>query len=796
MRKTFIWTIILFLNFHANAHKAIAQSRIGSSVRYLAAQTLTKRAKITGKADRLDVSIRFREELSRDELSRWENQGIEFIRIDNHLMHLGRIYAATITTDMIETLENNHDIERVESSWRPRTAGTLNVSNPQVQASLVWESSDKDTLITGKGILVADIDTGIDIYHPGFFRADGDTLDWIDVNENGIFDSGTDAVDINMNGSLQIWEILRFWEPSIQDALHLQPRTADFYDVDLDWLYNDANNDGRRNYGAEEGYTEVNPTFGEALYIVLDDNDNNTLNVDEKLIALGTSKVKAILEKDGAFFRGNNLLDTKGDVINHGTGACGVLGGQVPGRRLVGIAPGVEILAINREGLGPEVYIPWAKMQSADIMMYEFGSWVFEFLDGSSHLEQLINKAALDGIVQFTAAGNLAGPRRKKHAYIEIPPSEGVTLPIAIQEGLSITTVYMSVLWRHPTTYLTFRMIAPDGRDVSLFGRGSVSKIDNVEFYSYREVSDSSTAKMDIAFNNDEGLEGTYILIIDNPKAHTEPVDAYLADDKTVWIGGAQFQDHVTDDGTVTSPGTAINSITIGAYDPRGTRNENGEINDFSGWGLTVDGRMAVDLTAPGTLVYSLISSKAYGATLGGYMEYSGTSSALPHAVGAAALLLEIEPGLFPEEVRSILIEGALSDEFTGTIPNVTWGYGKLRIYDALLTAGLIHDHPSSIGNISIHPDYILHEPWPNPFNGTLQVKVTVRKPGDAYTLDIYNIRGQKINCIYSGYLPEGEHIFLWNSRDDLNREAATGLYFVVLTGGQTNLYRKAILLR
>jgi len=57
---------------------------------------------------------------------------------------------------------------------------------------------------------------------------------------------------------------------------------------------------------------------------------------------------------------------------------------------------------------------------------------------------------------------------------------------------------------------------------------------------------------------------------------------------------------------------------------------------------------------------------------------------ACPIAAGAAALLLQQDPTLQPWQLRNLLINNTDSDGFTGTVPNDTWGYGKLNIEKAL----------------------------------------------------------------------------------------------------------------
>jgi hypothetical protein len=52
--------------------------------------------------------------------------------------------------------------------------------------------------------------------------------------------------------------------------------------------------------------------------------------------------------------------------------------------------------------------------------------------------------------------------------------------------------------------------------------------------------------------------------------------------------------------------------------------------------------------------------------------------------VGAAALLLQYNPNLTHSQVRQLIIISAVSDNFTGTVPNTVWGFGKLDIEGAV----------------------------------------------------------------------------------------------------------------
>ncbi len=122
-----------------------------------------------------------------------------------------------------------------------------------------------------------------------------------------------------------------------------------------------------------------------------------------------------------------------------------------------------------------------------------------------------------------------------------------------------------------------------------------------------------------------------------------------------------------------------------------------GNVDDLwikSPGGPTRDGRFpGVDVASPGEVSFVTASKQSYWGTLRGnlvqdgggfYGRFGGNSGAAPIITGAVALLLELDPTLTGREVRDILRESAITDSFTGAVPNRRWGYGKLNVLGAL----------------------------------------------------------------------------------------------------------------
>ena len=180
-------------------------------------------------------------------------------------------------------------------------------------------------------------------------------------------------------------------------------------------------------------------------------------------------------------------------------------------------------------------------------------------------------------------------------------------------------------------------------------------------------------------------------------------------------MGIAGFDDG-NGENSINDDACAKNVIAVGAYCTRpswitlGGKSysytdtpTNGDIADFSSYGLSLDGRNLPHLAGPGYGIISTYSQYYYtNANLGsndvcGYVNANGrdnywaneqgTSMSSPYVAGVGCLLLQANPSLTTEELRNILIETATKDDFVNNGNKVQWGAGKVNALAAVKKA-------------------------------------------------------------------------------------------------------------
>ncbi|MBI5474865.1 MAG: DUF362 domain-containing protein [Ignavibacteriae bacterium] len=88
-----------------------------------------------------------------------------------------------------------------------------------------------------------------------------------------------------------------------------------------------------------------------------------------------------------------------------------------------------------------------------------------------------------------------------------------------------------------------------------------------------------------------------------------------------------------------------------------------------------------------------------------------------------------------------------------------------------------------------------LLECYPNPFNGALHIPFRIAGNSNV-DLAIYNVVGQRIRTLVRENLDAQTRSVVWNGTNDLGREVASGLYFVIMRSGERTQARKVVYVR
>lgn len=252
--------------------------------------------------------------------------------------------------------------------------------------------------------------------------------------------------------------------------------------------------------------------------------------------------------------------------------------------------------------------------------------------------------------------------------------------------------------------------------------------------------------------------------------------------------------------------GTGKQIITVGAYVSNTTytnlNNENQATSEtlntlasFSSTGPTIDGRMKPEITAPGSIIASSVSSydtanpteRVKSTEINGKTYYygmmQGTSMAAPYVTGVLATWLQANPTLTPDEIKAILQKTAINDSFTGNLlpnGNSSWGYGKIDAYagivEAIKQSTAINETPVSSQSVLM---YISRD------NQQL-INFLFTQEDSNVQINVFNVNGQKLLSKQVGEISGRQEETI-----DLGG-MPKGLYLIKISGNKLNQVFKA----
>ena len=101
---------------------------------------------------------------------------------------------------------------------------------------------------------------------------------------------------------------------------------------------------------------------------------------------------------------------------------------------------------------------------------------------------------------------------------------------------------------------------------------------------------------------------------------------------------------------------------------------------------------------------------------------------------------------------------------------------------------------------ISIPNKFALNQNYPNPFiisgrkSNLTTIQYNLPQQGKV-TLDIFNIKGQKVKKLVDDILEKGQHSASWNGKDENNKQVSSGIYFYKLDTTNHSSTKKMILI-
>jgi minor extracellular serine protease Vpr len=630
---------------------------------------------------------------------------------------------------------------------------------------------------------------------------------------------------------------------------------------------------------------------------------------------------------------------TETDSIGHGTHVMGIAGGDgsatgngVPAFTYVGVAPKADLIFVKTDfsttGIVDGVNFIFqraAALGKRAVVNLSLGTQDGPH-DGTYPFDQMISALTGPGKIVVASAGNTQ--QDNLHGRVTVggsPQNMTLIVPNYIRNPGAGNDYLLFSGWYEGADQISLTITTPLGTVIGPVATGAtstgnattdgfiniengVSTPSNGDNEIYVEIFDSIATQ--------SPRQGTWTFTFTPVSiGSTGQVDMYLFDNSLGdGLNFVPWSQGLSAGGVIGSPGSADSVITAAAHttkacwqsidtntycwNPQPTLNA---IASFSSQGPLRDGRLKPDISAPGFGVASARSSVALVSTAlvvpdGVHVVEAGTSMAAPHVSGAVALLLA-KPAWSnagSTAIRARLQQTARTDAFTGTVPNVAFGAGKLDVAAAVSSGlSLAVSHPSKgqyippgkpdsvtvtvggstadsvvlwlstnggasyttkLGKLtSVAPGsprslsffvdvsmsttqakvrgivysagvanpisysdslFLIRAPTaveivptagaprfqlaanrPNPFNPVTTIGFGTEKPGRV-SLRIYNAQGRLVRTLVDEVLPAGQYQKRWDGKNDAGQTAASGVYFYELASEGNRLTRKMSLLK
>ncbi len=539
----------------------------------------------------------------------------------------------TVPEELIDLLVQVEQIEYVEKPKRYFFGAELPNDN-----SCIYPVTLGNDGLTGEGVLVAIIDSGIDYEREDFRKEDGST------------------------------RIVALWDQTLMPGGVMGTEEED--SVQEDVLDEERTGHLRR------------PPQGFAVGVEFTETQIN------EAIRMGGGE-------------GFQIVPSR-DVSGHGTAVAGIAAASGGNGFYQGVAPESDLLIVklgDASGSGfpktTEIMraVTYAVKKGIErkqplVINLSFGN-TYGSHDGTSLLERFLDNAAEIGrTVICVGAGNEGASNGHFAGNAQSDPVVEITVG-EYERALSIQ------FWNRYSDVFRISLRSPGGSEVQLTdavkaGKGEFATEQTLVLV-YKGEPKPYSVLQETYFDLSPLGDGNYInsgvwqLIVEANGVVTGQYDVYLpsAEARNARTGIAR----PTPETTLTIPSTSSKIVTVGAYDTVFDK-----YADFSGRGASqisreenviVSSLIKPDLVAPGVNILA-------PDVLGDYMGVTGTSFATPIVSGSAALMMEWgivrrnDPYLYGEKIKAYLRSGARPLRGENIYPNERVGWGALCVADSI----------------------------------------------------------------------------------------------------------------
>ncbi|MFZ2455800.1 MAG: S8 family serine peptidase [Candidatus Altiarchaeia archaeon] len=561
------------------------------------------------------------------------------------------------------------DLSAVEKIYPVKTYHMLlSESVPEIKADRAWTTTDQlGRTVTGKGIKIAVVDTGIDYTHPDL----GGCVARINGTSFPYYLESAHPYNNSMNYT---WTIKRPGFASI--SVHFSKiDTEETFDK---VIIRNSSGDAVKTYSGyyENIWTPSVP--GDTMYITLSTDYTVTeWGYATDLVANGTMSALSDCRR---IIAGYNFVDGTADPMDdqgHGTHCASIAAGN---GSLKGVAPDASLMAykvLNSGGSGSEddivAGIDQAVSDGADVISLSLGGYG----DPDDALSTAVDNAVKAGVVVVVAAGNdgpanasISSPGCARRAITvgainkaDNPNKKRLSdLAVTTKPEKNITSLAFTNSSLTPAGGIIAELADADLGFPNNFTKesftGKIALIKRGELYFHEKVRNAYNAGAvgAIIYNNYYGIfqgdliNGSMIPVVSVSQEDGEYLLSRLLNETL--------------------------SVNLSVYE------DNSIIADFSSRGPAYIYNKP-DILAPGV---AICAAGANGSAFETpckdnlHVYLSGTSMAAPHVAGAAALLIQKNPLWTPMQIKSTLKKTTydygydLNDQ----------GAGKLDIYAAV----------------------------------------------------------------------------------------------------------------